>query len=167
TQPSPRFTGSVTTLPARTGAGIPIVTRLHRQSCTASSVPATISSAVSDEPELNRRRSFPFEVSAFTCEPPTSTARTMGPATAPGSGRLRLALPAPACPLEQEGVESRATVARLRRCDRHFDLELVVVELLDALAAVHQRSSGACVAFARHLALLSWDRSVQLLHAAL
>jgi hypothetical protein len=67
---------------------------------------------------------------------------------------LRLTLPAPACPLEQECVEPWATMARLRRRDRHLDLELVVAELLDALVAVHQRSSGAYVVLAPHLALL-------------
>src|SRR5215469_9402344 len=124
TQPSPRFTGSATTLPARTGEGIPTVTRLQRHPATASSVPATISSALSVGPEVKRRRSFPFEVSAFTWEPPTSTARTIGPATRVRSGGLRLVLAASARPLEQECVEPWATMARLRHRDRHFDLEL-------------------------------------------
>ena len=58
-------------------------------------------------------------------------------------------------------------MARLRRRDRYFDFELVVAELLDALAAVHQRSSGAYVVLAPHLALLPDGLVGQLLHAAL
>jgi hypothetical protein len=58
-------------------------------------------------------------------------------------------------------------MARLRRRDSHLDLELVVAELLDALAAVHQRSSGTYVVLTPHVALLPDGLVGQLLHAAL
>src|SRR5262249_16194755 len=149
---APRFTGSCTTLPPRTGAGIPTVTRLQLQPATASSVPATICSGVSVGPETNRRRSRRFEASALTCDPPTSTARTTG-AIALRSGRLRLVLsPAPR-PLQQERVESRAAMTRLCNRDRHLDLDFGVAELFDAVAAVHQWPSGSFVVLAAHGAL--------------
>ena len=69
------------------------------------------------------------------------------------SGGLRLLLsPAPR-PLEQECVEPAAAMARFCYRDRHLDLELVVAELLDAVAAVYERSSGAFVVIAPHVAL--------------
>ena len=42
---------------------------------------------------------------------------------------------------------------RLGRRDRHFELELVVAQLLDGVAAVDQRPSGAFVVLAPHVAL--------------
>ena len=126
---------------------------LQRQPATAASVPATISSAVSDGPEANRRRTLALDVSALTCEPPTSTARTTGLATTLRLGGLRLSLASAPRPFEQERVETEATAARLGCRDRHFHLELVVAELLDAVAAVYQWPSGAFVAISSQLAL--------------
>jgi hypothetical protein len=57
------------------------------------------------------------------------------------------------CPLEEECVEPQATATGLRRGDRDFHLELVVAEVLDAVAAVDQRPSGAFVALWCQLAL--------------
>src|SRR4029077_8228470 len=146
------FTGSLITLPPRTGDGIPTVTASQLQPFATSKVPATISAAVRDGPESKRRRVFAREVKAFTCEPPTSTARTTRLAMTSRSGRLRLPFPAP-CLLEEEGVESRAPVSWLCRSDRDLHLELVVGELLDAVSAVDQRPSGALVALWCQLAL--------------
>jgi hypothetical protein len=65
---------------------------------------------------------------------------------------LWLLVPA-ARPLEKECVEPQAPAAGLRRSDRDLHLELVVAELLDAVAAVDQRPSGAFVALWFQLAL--------------
>jgi hypothetical protein len=67
---------------------------------------------------------------------------------------LRLPLsPAPR-QLEEECVEPVTATPRLGCRDRHFELELVVAELLDGVAAVDQRPSGAFVVLAQHVALL-------------
>jgi len=55
--------------------------------------------------------------------------------------------------LEEECVEPRTPATRLCRGDRDFDLELVVAEPLDAVAAVDQRPAGAFVAVLSQLAL--------------
>src|SRR5581483_135319 len=44
---------------------------------------------------------------------------------------------------------------RLGYGDRHFHFELLVAELLDGVAPVDQRPSGACVALSSHVASLS------------
>jgi hypothetical protein len=59
---------------------------------------------------------------------------------------LRLSLPAAPSSLEQKRIETEASPSRLGCGDRHFHLELVVAELLDAVPPVDQRPSGACVA---------------------
>src|SRR6185503_1293768 len=107
---------------------MPTVTRLHLQPATASSVPATISCGVSVGPDVNRRRSFWFEASALTCDPPTSTARTIGATALVGEtlvpqllqGLLGLA------ELEAHAFED---AIRLR------ELDLVVLHDLQAVAA--------------------------------
>src|SRR5438093_5045939 len=78
TQPAPRFAGSAIALPPRTGVGIPIDTTSQLQPCACSSTPVTVRSGVSSGPEPNRRRPVSVEASSLTCEPPTSTASTIG-----------------------------------------------------------------------------------------
>src|SRR5690242_3958812 len=76
TQPAPMLTGSETTRPSRTGAGIPIETTSYVQSAARSRIRGTIASGVRDGPEAKRRSGAPSaEVRAFTCEPPTSMPR--------------------------------------------------------------------------------------------
>jgi hypothetical protein len=56
-------------------------------------------------------------------------------------------------PLEKECIEPQTPAPGLGSGDRDFHLELVVAELLDAVAAVDQRPSGAFVALWCQLAL--------------
>jgi hypothetical protein len=55
--------------------------------------------------------------------------------------------------LEEERVEPQTPPSGLRHGDRDFHLELVVAELLDAVAAVDQWPAGAFVALWCQLAL--------------
>jgi hypothetical protein len=66
---------------------------------------------------------------------------------------LRLPLPTAARSLEQERVEPQPPAARLLGSDRDLRLELVVAELLDAVATVEQRPAGAFVVSSSQLAL--------------
>ena len=68
-QPVPRLAGSATTLPSRTGDGMPTLADVPLPAVVAASVPSTICCGVSCGPESNLRRPLrTFEASSLTCD---------------------------------------------------------------------------------------------------